>query len=184
MLPQRLNNRGLAPSPKPRVTAQRYFPVTGTETATFPPTPNPDTYSSPSSPGWETHRSLEWKHRREAQSRVFPRTAHSLQRTQIMHVNPIPALFPASKPTTILPAQLGMEAETGTPSCTPKQTPECSAGANFNTANQENMSWSQPVRKPPGKLKRSTQERMTSEYGVAAAPEASWTPALALKLQP
>lgn len=107
-LPQCLKSRELVPSPNPRVTAQCYFPVTGTGTATFPPAPNPVTYSSRWSPGWETHRSLEWKHRREAQCRAFPRTAHSLQRTQTMHINPIPALFPASKPTTILPAQLGM----------------------------------------------------------------------------
>lgn len=38
-----------------------------------------------------------------------------------MHINPMPALFPTSKPTTILSAQLGMEAETGNLSCTPKK---------------------------------------------------------------
>lgn len=172
------------PSPYPRVTAQCYFPVTGTETATFPPAPHPSTYSSPWSPGWESHHSLEWKHRRAARCRVFPRMAHSLQRTHT--------------PCTPMPSQLShcFQAHHHPPSpardggrnrhcsCTPKQTPRCSAGADFNTANQENTSWSQPVRKPTGKLKGAHKRGETSEYRLAAAPEAFWTPALALKLQP
>lgn len=101
-LPQHPKSRELVPSPNPRVTTQCCFPVTGTETATFPPAPNPSTYSSPWNPGWETHRSLEWKHRREAQCRVFPRMAHSLKRTQTMHMNTTPAfsLLPSPPPSS------------------------------------------------------------------------------------
>lgn len=65
-------------------------PVTSSHT-------HPDSYSSPWSPGWESHCSLVWQPRRGVQCRMSSRAACSLQGTQTTGINSPAASLPAQQ---------------------------------------------------------------------------------------
>lgn len=168
----------------------------GTGTAAFPPAPKLHTYSSPWSPGWETHHSLVWPQRQGAECRASPAVGslrrgqvHSLQRTQTMDINPILALLPAPSPP---PSSQLVMGGTGIPGFNtwhrlphPRAGTGCSAGPSLkyrrSGAHELIPTFSTNVRKPLGKalqwkLKGVHKRGDTSEYGLGAVPKASWAP--------